>query len=321
MTEILDKGESASPINSILPGRAIYAFCQEINSELFRNIASLYLNFEKFFNPNTILSSPLDQYASWAGDVHKFGVHITLRGVCPIEEEKIGTWFNILRDVAGSYEPIILKKSRLSVGFPCRVIVTFDEPAREKSRLNDFSVSLARAIKPLIRWRHISISEIEEMRLYIDSIQLIESIKKERIKILDEITTELTHRNLPPLPDRPEYRMPLLVSLWRDKKMREALFEVGDPFAVYLEPHISILSSPPSREKAGSIITQMENQFPRLIGQSIQLDRVYGMRENLNSRVPVNERDSRTGILRRVQKPRWEIEASFPIGNLGKNQE
>ncbi len=305
-------------IGSALPGRAIYAFCRETKSELFRNITKIYQDFENSFS-GAILE-PSAKFAQWAGDVHKFGVHITIRGVCPVREEKIDEWFNIIHDVAGRFDPFILKGSRLSPGFPCRVIVMFDGPAQEKSRLNDFSASLARAVSPLIKLRQLSIPEIEEMRSKINSTTLIEPKKTEQLKILDEITTGVINGNLPSLPDRPEYRLPLLVSLWRDPAAREALFEVGEPFAIYLVPHISILAAVSSPGKTGNIIKQMENRFPHLIGQYIQLDRVYAVKENMDSLVSVNERDPRTGRLQEVQKPRWEIEATFPIGKINQEE-
>ncbi len=301
-------------IRPALPRRAIFVFAHEINSALFSSIASLYQDFENaFLKP---ISDQSAHFAQWAGDVHKFGVHITLRGVSPVKEERVGEWFTAIREVACQFTQIHLENSRLSTDsrFPCRVKITFDGPDREKLRLADISATLARSVSPMIKWRHVSIFELHEARSILNSmIQYDQKKKKEQLQILDEITSEVKASKLPPMPDTPEYRLPLLVPLWRDKTMKDALFEVGDPFAIHLEPHISIIAAVPPQEKIAMIIKQIEVEFPQLVGQRIQIDQIYAMVENMTSHVLVNEFDPRIRDRKKIQMPRWEIEAAFPL--------
>lgn len=290
-----------------LPRRAIYTFCNETNSPLFRNVNLLYQNFEDAYQQHTDISSA--DLAQWAGDVYKFGVHITLRGASPVQQGKTEEWLDVIKEVSHQFGPIRLEGSRLFSGFSNRIVITFDGPEHEKSRLANLASTLAKAVKPLIRWVPISISEIQEMRSLISSSDIPVQKKNEKLQIIDEITSEVKNNKLPPLPDTPEYRLRLIVALWKNEAMKRALFEIGDPFAIFFNPHISLFSAVDSHEK----ITQIKSKFSELVNQSISIEHIYAMVENPSSTVIVNELDPITERKKKVQQPRWKIESVFPL--------
>jgi len=290
-----------------LPRRAIYAFCNEPDSNLFRKVNLLYQKFESTFQKCTDISS--NHLTQWAGDVYKFGVHITLRGVSPVQKDRTEEWLNVIKEVSQQFGPIRLEGSFICSEFPNRIVLAFSGPEYEKSRLAYLASTLAKAVTPLIRLAPISMSEIQEMQSLISSSCLLGSKKYVKLQVLEEITSEVKANKLPPLPDTPEYRLRLLLSLWKNETIKKALFEVGDPYAIFFTPHISLLSAVDSGEK----IPQIESEFSELVEQSIIIDHVYAMVENPLSTVMVNELDPFTGKKKKVQRPRWKLEAAFPL--------
>ena len=286
---------------------AVYAFCNEPGQVLFDELNSLLSRFMQDASmPASISPHPLWQ---WAGDVHKFGVHITLRGVCSVREEYLDVWLNKIRHIVHDFSAICLEDSKLTPQFPNGIAITFNGTSEAKAGLANLAQAISFATKPFIEWEPITSLEINTAINSLLASRQNEEIK-DKIKILKEIDAMREAGNLSELPATPEYRLPLLVYLWSDPR-RDALFEVGDPFATNLEPHISILSDIDNSVELDSLVADLTYQFPQFIGQSALIDKVYIMVENSQRAVLINEKDPWTGVRYQVKRPVWEIETVF----------
>jgi hypothetical protein len=299
------KSENNKAIN---PKRAIFAFCDEPNSNLFKDLTTIYKNFEITLKKPISNLSPL---VIWASDVQKYGVHITLRGVAPVQKTKVNEWFDVIEKITNQFAPINIEGTYLSKGFPRRIVLNFKGPHSELSRLNSLSISLSNAISYLLDWTPIS---IDEFHLTKKNIELSnDKNKKLLLRNMEEIFTKMNNRTLLPLTNTPEYRMSLLVNLWKNKQMVDALFKVGDPFSIYLKPHLSILANVDLSQNIMDIVKKLKKQFSHLEGQSVQLKQIYAMVESRDSFVTTITRDNKSGIIKKIQSPKWIIEKSFKL--------
>lgn len=291
--------------------RAVYAFCNEPGQVLFDELNSLFNRFiQDASTPNPISPHPLWKLA---GDVYKFGVHITLRGVCPVREDYLGEWISKIRSIINDFSSICLEDSKLSLRFPRGIAITFNGTPEAKMELANLAREISFVTKSFIAWEPITSLEINTAINNLLVSHQNEEIKN-KIKILKEIDIMREAGNLPQLPATPEYRLPLLVALWSDP-YRDALFEVGDPFAINLEPHISILAGVDKSVRLDSLIADLADEFPQFIGQTVLIDKVYIMVENTQRTVLVKESDPWTGVRYQVKRPMWEIESVLLMKN------
>jgi hypothetical protein len=293
--------------------RAIFAFCNEPGTSLFREIDCLFNLFSASHQrEKNNFSSDLKR---WVGDVLKFGIHISLRGVCQVNESRLGDWHKTIEGACAKSKVIEMNGSRLLELLPHRLALTFQGPREQFNQLNGLAYSLAQNVAPLIRWSRLSQEELDGAWHDIEASSRNQIEKQTYLELLSEIQAEVKSNKLPPLPSVAEYRLPLLLALWGDKKMKRVLLEVGDPYSRYLSPHISLFSAIPNPQNMLEVEEYLQKNHPHLFGQSVTIDRVYSMAEHPSTRIMVREYSPLSGSWQTVSRPAWHIEHSYSLGN------
>jgi 2'-5' RNA ligase len=275
----------------------VFGLCLEGESPLVRAVASLYSE---------------ERWEPWLGDVRKFGPHVTLRGVFPLREERQAQWIEALRDVASRHAPVTLGPSALTTRFPQGLALSFRTTSDEAERLKHLAADVAEATRPFVRWLPITPFELSEARDAITSNTPDEAKRSELLSTLAKIERRVSEATLPPLPATPEYRLPLLLSVWDADNLREALFRWGDPFVHNFEPHLSLVALAP-QGGSDSVSAKLTQAHPELIGQPGEIRAFHLMTESHEKAVIVSEPMPVRGMAVEARRPVWQIEHSITL--------
>ena len=288
--------QSMSPLAA---RRAIFALVEPDDSPLVRSVTSVWAD---------------TRWSPFVGDAHKFGPHITLRGVFPVKDRFLPDRSDQIYDLAGRFAPISLGPSRLVRRYPHGVAVGFEPSADEKSRLQKLVLALAELCREYVQWESVTREEVSTCYEQLSTIK-DEKERASRLQIVEQIGQGVVDDSLPPLPATPEYRLSLLVDVWEEPSLRSALFNYGDPFVQQFTPHLSVftLTADDGDRMSNREVANLLAQYDGLAGRNETIATLYVMKETPDRLVEVRERQPASGRIESVARPGWEVDVAIPL--------
>lgn len=277
---------------------AVFAACQHDESPFVEMAACLY-------------SHP--RWRRWVGDAHKFGPHVTVRGVFELAGA-YSEWARAVTAVACRQAPIPLGSPRLVDRFPAGVAVTYRTSAEAQARLARLVVEIAEVTRPFVGRSQVTADEVAETRAAVRGMGGLADRSSVLLQRLAEVERRVVDATLPPLPTAPEYRLPLLIQLWDRPARRDALLRYGDPLVVDFQAHLTLLTLGPG-VPPGDLQVELESRRPGTFDGNDLMLRLYLMAEDPTRTVPVVEHDMLRDRHLYADRPGWRVEQRIPLGD------